>query len=124
MQGSFSWTRSCQRFCPVPHPHKLAFTLPPVGSCPVCLLHPQPASRPCLTRCQCQPQTRLSGGADSRLDNGRENPPLCLINEPSLHGTWGPNLGLWRGGESGELGAETNIQQTLHTGTMVRGSHA
>ena len=26
--------------CPGPNPHKLAFTLPPVGSCPVCLLLP------------------------------------------------------------------------------------
>lgn len=62
---------------------------------------PEPASRPCLTRCLCQPQTRLSGGAESQLDNGQENPPLCLINEPSLHGTGGLDPGLPEGEVAG-----------------------
>lgn len=48
-----------------------------------------PASCLCLTRCRCQPQTRLSSAADSRLDNGHRSPPLCLISEPSLHGMVG-----------------------------------
>lgn len=39
-EWSYSWTWACHWFCPVPNPHKLAFTLPPVGNCPVCLLHP------------------------------------------------------------------------------------
>jgi hypothetical protein len=45
-QGSFSWPLSCQWLCPTPSPSELAFTLPPVGSCPVCLLQTAPGLLP------------------------------------------------------------------------------
>lgn len=40
-EGNFSWTQSCQRFCPVPNPHKLAFTLSPVGNAQFAYCKPQ-----------------------------------------------------------------------------------